>query len=103
MRQIEVSKFAAERHTPESKFSHFEGTSAELAELTWAFMDDAKQGYREGIMIVPVPAARFKTSVVAVDHDTPLEATFVSRRDFEEKHLGIVSRNGTAHAGRGGR
>ena len=93
MRQIEVNEFA-ERQTPESKFSHFDGTWAELAELTWAFIDDAKPGYREGVMIVPVPADRFMTSIVPVGPETPLEATFVSRRDDEEKHLGIVSRNG---------
>lgn len=93
MRQIEVNEFAT-RHTPDSKFSHFEGTWDELAALTWAFMDDAKPGYRQGVMLVPVPADRFMTSIVKVGPETPLEATFVSRQEGEEKHLGTISRNG---------
>lgn len=90
MRQLDVNEFV-KRQTPESKFSHFEGTWAELVELTWAFVNDAKPGYREGVMLVPVPADRFMSSIVPVGPDTPLEATFVSRREGEERHLGTVS------------
>ena len=87
MKQIEANK-CVKRQTPDSKFSHFEGTWDELAELAWAFINDAKPGYREHVMLVPVPADRFMTSIVKVGPKTPLEATFVSRFDGEEKHLG---------------
>jgi hypothetical protein len=93
MEQIEANEFV-KRQTPESKFSHFNGTWEDLAALTWLYINDAKPGYRQGVMLVPVPAHMFMTSIVKVGPQTPLEATFVSRQEGEEKHLGTISRNG---------
>jgi hypothetical protein len=90
---IGINEFV-KRQTPESKFSHFEGTWEELAELVNLYRRNARLGYRKGIVLVRVPQTRFRSSIVPVGPDTPLLATFGSRREEEESHLGIVAPGG---------
>jgi hypothetical protein len=91
---IGINKFVRERQTRDSKFSHFEGTWQELIEQVEMNFEHAVEGYRPGVLLVPVGPLRFMSSIVPVDDETPLEATFGSRREGEESHLGIVSTGG---------
>jgi hypothetical protein len=87
---IGINEFV-KRQTPESKFSHFEGTWVELAELVFKSLPGIRPGYRDGVALVSVPPERFRSSIVPVGPDTPLLATFGARREEEESHLGVVA------------
>lgn len=90
---IEVT-FAG-RQTPESRFSHFEGTSEELLELVFANFFDGKQGYREGVWLVPVPTARFKSGIVQLQEGDALFGEFESRQKDEDprKYVATTGRD----------
>jgi len=94
---IRFNKFAR-RQTPESGFSHFEGTEQELLDLTMEHFEEAKQGYKPGVLLVPVPADRFKTGVVLVDPETVLTASFAARREGEASYLSIQAEGEKAQA-----
>ena len=55
------------RQTADSKFSHFDGSFEQVAEMTdfW-FEQQGKPGYRDGVMLVRVPASGFFCGVVEV-------------------------------------
>jgi hypothetical protein len=80
------------RQTPESKFSHFEGTWEELVALVTANFHNARPGYRDGVKLVDVDSTRFRSSIVKIGEDTPLQATFGHRREGEQSHTGIVAK-----------
>jgi hypothetical protein len=101
------------RQSIESKFSHFEGCTSEPGELGvgnglsvgWgrlltrtimACFEDKNvlPATRQGVCKVIVNPEGFWTSLIKIDSETPLEATFGSRRDDEESHLGTVSTGG---------
>jgi hypothetical protein len=85
---IGVNAFVG-RQTAESKFSHFDGDHQRVANMAADFFHEAKQGYRDGVMLVSVPAAGFFSGVVEVWPDTVLRATFSARRDNEEPFLSV--------------
>lgn len=70
-----INAFAA-RHTPESEFSHFEGTSEELLALVAAAFPKDK---RDGVVIVPVRPDRFCSGVVHLKEGDVLASTFAPR------------------------
>lgn len=88
MTNIRYNEFVR-RQTPESGFSHFEGTEQELLDLTIAHFHEAKQGYKPGVLLVPVPADRFRTGVILVGPETVLTASFAPRREGEASFLSI--------------
>ena len=73
----------ASRQTPESRFSHFEGTEAELLDLVFDSFFDGKQGMREGIWRVTVPPEQFKSGVVSLKEGDALKGSFETRREGE--------------------
>jgi hypothetical protein len=75
------------RQTRYSPFSFFTGTWPELQALIEANMDKAVQGYKPGVLLVPVPAHGFVSGVSEVDKDTKLVATFEARRAGETPHI----------------
>lgn len=83
--------FAA-RQTPESRFSHFEGTETELLTLVSRCFDMALQGYREGVLKVPVPHSMFKTGIVQLTEGTELIGGFESRRGNEDPRKFITAK-----------
>lgn len=76
---------------PKSRFSHFEGTWEELIQLVSENFAQAKPGYRDGVLLVPVPAARFRSGIVEVTKDTRLKTTFEPRRPEEVSFLQTVA------------
>ncbi|MDQ7814273.1 MAG: DUF3228 family protein [Patescibacteria group bacterium] len=93
MSKVTINSFVR-RQTVESKFSHFEESWEELVALVEAHMDEAKPGYRDGILLVPVPAAGFKSGVVLVNETTELKVSFGARRRGEEPYVDVVALGG---------
>lgn len=79
------------RQTEASKFGHFEGTWEELEALTLEHFTSAKPGYRDGVVLVPVPPERFWSSMVTVTSETELRTTFEARREGEEPFMQTVA------------
>lgn len=90
---IGVNSFVT-RQTADSKFSHYSGSWEQLASLVEGHFSEAKQGYRDGVMLVPVPSEGFFSGVVEVTPDTMLKATFEARRKDEEPYLQVVALGG---------
>jgi len=81
IRTIEVT--LASRQTPESRFSHFEGTEQELLELVFENFHQGKEGYRDGILLVTVPPDHFKSGVAQLSEGDILQGTFEARTEGE--------------------
>ncbi len=90
--KIGVNKFV-QRQDKDSKFSHFEGEGGfeTVTALADAFFDQAKQGYKDGVLLVPVPAEGFFSGVVEVTSETALKATFEARRPEETPFISVVA------------
>jgi hypothetical protein len=91
---IGVSEFVR-RQTPESRFSHFVGTWDELVVLVTDCFGKAIQGYRDGVLRVPVHIAFlggdgtpwFFSSLVEVTGETKLEVNFEARQPGEDAFI----------------
>jgi len=81
----------AKRQTPESRFSHFEGSDDELVRRILDHWDDQKPGYREGVILVPVVPEGFFSGVIQLHEGDMLEGTFEARRSGEEPRKSIVA------------
>lgn len=79
----------ARRQTPESPYSHFVGSEVQLVELVATCFDKGKQGYKPGVLLVPVPPENFRANVVSVTSKTELRATFEARREPEARFLSV--------------
>jgi len=79
------------RQTPESRFSHFDGTWEELSELTEKCFDHQRQGYRDGVILVSVPPTRFYSSILEVSGDLDFEVSFEPRAEGEDPILFMVA------------
>ena len=90
MKQIAVSEFV-KRQTPQSEFSHFDGSWEELLDIVeCAFCNGAtKPGYRDGVVLVEVPADRFYTSVVELVDGDKFEVEYKSRQPGEEPRRSV--------------
>lgn len=80
---IEFNSFVR-RQTVESPFSHWTLSDGTLLELVQANLDKAKAGYRDGVILVPVPAEGFFSSVIQLQAGDKLHGEFKARRDGEE-------------------
>jgi hypothetical protein len=81
---FEAGKFAKSRHIPSSNYSHFDGTWEELEQLVANNFCHAKPGYRDGVMEVPVPAARFFSPSMPVREGMEIRGEAKARRPDEE-------------------
>ena len=93
MSKVIVNDFAL-RQTANSPFSHFEGSWDEVCSLVEANLHRAKQGYREHVMLVPVPATGFKSGVVQLTEGCEMVATFTARRAGEEPRKTVAAKGG---------
>jgi hypothetical protein len=96
------------RQTPYSKFSYFAGAFGRtdqtavpttafpqwqvLADLVRLALPEGKQGYRDGVLLVPVNPCGFFTNVVTLVDGDVLSGSFASRREGEapRKEFGVV-------------
>tara|TARA_Y100000385_G_scaffold89761_1_gene92355 strand:+ start:318 stop:896 length:579 start_codon:yes stop_codon:yes gene_type:complete len=79
------------RQAANSRFSHFEGSWLHLAEETLASFANAKPGYRDGVMLVPVSPEGFFSGVRELNGGEPLFGKFESRREGEDPRKVIVT------------
>jgi len=93
MTKVAINSFVR-RQTAASKFSHFEGSFEDLVALVEANLDKGVQGYRPGVLLVPVPAEGFKSGVVEVNETTELKATFGARLRGELPYIDVVAVGG---------
>ena len=93
------------RQTWDSEFTHFEDDRDALpAEVSWAAVvalvqehfDEAKPGYRDGVVLVPVPPEHFYTGLVTLKEGDDLVGKYEARRPGEEPRKQVrVCRAGT--------
>lgn len=72
------------RQTPESEFTHFEGSWDRVLELVAENFSRAKPGYRDGVCLVPVPAESFFCGIVELQEGDKLTGEYRARREGEE-------------------
>jgi hypothetical protein len=83
MPSIHITNFVR-RQTPQSGYSHWTLSDAELLECVQRNFDKAKPGYRDGVLLVPVEPKGFFTSTVLLRDGDKLVGEYVSRREREE-------------------
>jgi hypothetical protein len=86
--KVAVSPFVR-RQTADSSFSHYEGSWESLLALTEQNLDKAKQGYRLGVLLVPVPANDFYCGFITLKNGDVLVGNYTPRIEGEDprKHL----------------
>lgn len=86
------------RQTPESGFSHFNGSWEHLEQIVQYWFIDrphlpfTKPGYRDGVVIQELPPDFFYSAVVDLDEDTKLNATFAPRREGEDPFVRVSAK-----------
>lgn len=87
------------RQTPESGYSHFEGTWEELERRTEYCMSrhyNVTPGYRDGVILVNVywapPDKQFYSAVVKLDENSKLTANYAPRREGEAPFLRVSAK-----------
>lgn len=94
--KITINQFVL-RQTSDSQYSHYEHGWESLCALVVANFDKAEPGYREGVVLVPVPAEGFMSAVVdlgkamVADLDGTLRAEFIERQPGETAHLKVTT------------
>jgi hypothetical protein len=82
MAKVAINSFVR-RQTPESPYTHFEGTDEELIEMveTYIVIDAfAQKGYRDGVVLVQVPSRDFFTGIVQLKSGDIFVGKYESRR-----------------------
>jgi len=74
-----VSDFVR-RQTKDSKFSYFDGPDDALLDLVMEYYACRKEGYRDGVVLVPVDPTDFYSGVVQLHDGDKLVGEFKSRR-----------------------
>jgi len=88
--KIGVNKFV-ERQTKDSNFSYFDGSWEDLIELTESYFTHQKEGYRDGVILIPVPPLNFYSSVLEMDDTIDIEVNFEARADGEDPFLFVTA------------
>lgn len=86
------------RQTPESGYSHFEGSWEELEE--WAarrlrrpeWADAIHPGYRDGVILVDMPEQHFYSAIVKLDEESKLTANYSPRRVGEAPFIRVSAK-----------
>ena len=81
----------AARQTAESKFSHFGGSRLRLLQLIMENFEFHKKGYRDGVILVPLPCENFFSGVVQLQKGDLLSGVFDSRREGEEPRKTVTA------------
>lgn len=86
------------RQTPESGFSHFEGTWEHLEQVveywfvTNPFPPFTKPGYRDGVVLQELPPDFFRSAIVNLNEETKLTASFAPRRLGEDPFIRVSAK-----------
>jgi len=90
MPTIAMTEFCRSRHTPDAR-SHFSGGEDELVRLVEENFDKAKPGYREGVLLVPVPSEGFWSGIVQLKSGFIFLGKFAARKEGEEPRKQLFS------------
>lgn len=91
------------RQTPESGYSHFEGTWEELADVAEAYINTGlcSPGYKDGVVLVSIPEKdgfgkpllnRFRSAIVDLKEDSKLTANYAPRRLGEDPFVRVSAK-----------
>lgn len=83
MATIHITKFVR-RQTPASAFSHWTLSDDDFLTRVHDGLANAKNGYRPGVLLVPVDPAGFYTGLVRLKEGDKLIGEYVARRPGEE-------------------
>lgn len=82
------------RQTKGSAYSYYDGSWEDVVRLVVENWDSREPGYREGVVLVPVPADHFYSMTVqAGEHGPQLRAIFGARRDGEKGFVRVFGQN----------
>lgn len=90
---IHINKFVR-RQSARSPFSHWTLSDEALLDRIQRHFQDAKPGYREGVVLVPVPPEGFFSGVVLVKSGDLLVGNYVPRKENEEPRTHIYALSG---------
>jgi hypothetical protein len=90
---IAISPFV-KRQTPDSQFSHFNGTWEEVLCLANMHFSNAKPGYRDGVVLVPIPVDKCFTNIVQLQPGDKLVGEFTARQAGEDPRKSTCVVNG---------
>lgn len=84
------------RQTEESGYSHFDGSWTELEDMVEFHMtynpNAMVPGYRDGVVLLEVPASYFFSAVVELDEKLRLKATYAPRRPGEAPFIRVSAK-----------
>lgn len=85
------------RQTPESGYSHFEGTWEELENLVTKQMEAdpsrVRPGYKDGVVLVDLVSYGFRSAIVKLTEESKLTAGYASRRLGEDPFIRISAKS----------
>jgi len=93
MAQIALSDFVL-RQTETSEFTHWEIPDEELLSLVLANFDQAKPGYRDGVVLVPIRPDGFYSPVVILKEGDRLVGEYKARRPGETPRKSVQAATG---------
>jgi hypothetical protein len=88
--QIIANNFV-KRQTSSSRFSHFDGGWEDLESLVQDNWENAKPGYRAGVILIRVPSAGFYSPIVDLKDGDKLIGAFEPRREGEHPRKFITT------------
>lgn len=94
-RDIHIAKFVR-RQTMDSQYTHWILSDEDLLERIEAAFDNAKQGYRDGVLLVPVDPQGFYTSIVTLREGNRLAGVFKRRVAKEDPRKSVVMDRGNS-------
>ncbi len=93
---IHLNSFCSNRQTEDSPLTHWEISNTRLVELAEAELEAGrpKAGYRDGVVLVSVDPAGFKTGVVELNDGDQLVGEYKSRREGETPRISVYVAGG---------
>jgi len=86
------------RQTPESGYSHFDGPWEKLEDIVTRrlnrpeWFDEIHAGYRDGVILVDMPAEYFYSAIVKLNEDSKLKANYAPRRLGEDPFIRVSAK-----------
>lgn len=83
------------RQTPESGYSHFEGSWETLEKMTENVMRYAhcvRPGYKEGVILVDLDPFLFRSAIVDLTEESKLNASYAPRRKGEDAFVRVSAK-----------
>jgi len=81
------------RQTEDSSFSHYAGNIDSIPGMAEANFGDAAPGYRDGVVLVRVPAEGFFSGVVQLTEGQELTGSYKARREGETPRKEVLAKD----------